>query len=57
VDSWKSDNQIQNHVLVTVVSYVKKVKKVKFSHYRPGVAQRVGRGKALIFHDLGTRRG
>ena len=30
--------------------------KVKFSRYRPGVAQRVGRGIALIFHDRGTRR-
>ena len=31
--------------------------KVKWSHYRPGVAQRVGRGIALLFHDRGTRRG
>jgi len=31
--------------------------KVKWSHYRPGLAQRVGRGIALLFHDLGTRRG
>ena len=31
--------------------------KVKWSHYRPGVAQRVGRGIALHFHDRGTRRG
>jgi len=31
--------------------------KVKFSRYRPGVAQRVGRGIALLFHDHGTRRG
>jgi len=31
--------------------------KVKCSHYRPGVAQRVGRGIALLFHDRGTRRG
>ena len=30
--------------------------KVKFSCYRPGVAQRVGRGIALLFHDRGTRR-
>ena len=30
--------------------------KVKCSRYRPGVAQRVGRGIALIFHDRGTRR-
>ena len=31
--------------------------KVKFSRYRPGVAQRVGRGIALLFLDRGTRRG
>ena len=29
---------------------------LKCSHYRPGVAQRVGRGIALLFHDRGTRR-
>ena len=32
-------------------------KKVKWSRYRPGVAQRVGRGIALLFHEHGTRRG
>ena len=32
------------------------VKKLKRSRYRPGVAQRVGRGIALLFHDRGTRR-
>ena len=31
--------------------------KVKWSRYRPGVAQRVGRGIALLFHDRGIRRG
>jgi len=31
--------------------------KVKFSRYRPGLARRVGRGIALLFHDRGTRRG
>ena len=31
--------------------------KVKRSRYRPGMAQRVGRGIALLFHDRGTRRG
>jgi len=31
--------------------------KAKFSRYRPGVAQRVGRGIAPLFHDRGTRRG
>ena len=35
----------------------RKVKvKVKWVRYRPGVAQRVGRGIALLFHDRGTRR-
>jgi len=29
----------------------------KWSRYRPGVAQRVGRGIALLFHDRRTRRG
>ena len=29
---------------------------VKWSRYRPGVAQRVGRSIALLFHDRGTRR-
>jgi len=36
---------------------LKKLKKVKWSRYRPGLAQRVGRGIALLFHDSGTRRG
>jgi len=31
--------------------------KVKWSRYRPGVDQRVGRGIALLFHDHGTRKG
>ena len=31
--------------------------KVTFSCYRLVVAQRVGRGIALLFHDRGTRRG
>ena len=31
--------------------------KVKRCRYRPGVAQRMGRGIALLFHDRGTRRG
>jgi len=30
---------------------------IKWSRYRPGVAQRVGRGIALLFHDRGTRTG
>jgi len=31
--------------------------KVKWSRYRPGLTQRVGRGIALLFHDRDTRRG
>ena len=31
--------------------------RVNWSRYRPGVAQRVGRSIALLFHDRGTRRG
>ena len=30
---------------------------VQYSHYRPGVAQRVGRGIALLFIECFTRRG
>jgi len=37
--------------------YQTKKKKVKWSCYRSGVAQRVGRGIALLFHDRGTRSG
>jgi len=47
------------HVLgssATIV-YSKKKVKVKWFRYRPGVAQRVSRGIALLFHDRGTRRG
>jgi len=32
-------------------------KKVKWSRCRPGVAQNVGKGIALLIHDRGTRRG
>ena len=42
-------NYWQIHVVVKV--------RVKWSRYRAGVAQRVGRGIALLFHDRGTRRG
>jgi len=37
--------------------YVGDMVKVKRSHYRPGVAQRVGRDIALLFNDRGSRRG
>ena len=38
-------------IIITIV-----IIKVKGFLYRPGVAQRVGRGIALLFHDRGTRR-
>ena len=38
-----------------IFDFVKK--EAKWSRYRPGVAQRVGRSIALLFHDRGTRRG
>ena len=49
-------------ILVTTVTKVTNVHwlfkvKVKCSRYRPVVAQRVGRGIALLFHDRSTRRG
>ena len=31
--------------------------KVKWSRHRSGVAQTLGRGIALLFYDLGTRKG
>ena len=39
------------------LTFLIQTEKVKWSRYRPGVAQRVGRGIALLFHDRGTRRG
>ena len=44
------------HQSCYIYALVKK-KKVKWSRYRPGVTQRVGRGIALLFHDRSTRRG
>jgi len=41
------------YIYVCVCVYIYKV---KWSRYRPGVAQRVGGGIALLFHDRGTRR-
>jgi len=50
-------HSIWNTLLYTRYIYIYIYMKVNFSHYRPGVAQRVGRGIALLFHDRGTRRG
>jgi len=43
---WYFINKRRKHILLK-----------KWSRYRAGVAQRVGRGIALLFHDRGTRRG
>jgi len=66
---WTSDKDICNVYIIiyitdrstdvwaTVYSKLNKKRWLKWSRYRPGVAQRVGRGKALLFHDRGTSRG
>ena len=49
---------LQRSVVNILTKFCKgKKKKLKFSRYRPGVAQRVGRGIAILFHDHGTRKG
>ena len=45
-----------SEVTVCLTLYESIDKKLKWSRYRPGVAQRVGRGIALLFHDRGTGR-
>ena len=42
---------------ILVIKGVVVYAKVKWSRYMPGVAQRVGRGIALLFHDHGLRMG
>jgi len=42
------------HTYIYIYIYLHK--KIKWFRYRPGVAQRVGRGIALLFHDRSTRR-
>ena len=53
--------RMRAHVVHTHVQhiyiYIYKGKKIKWSRYRPGVAQRVGTGIALLFHGRSTRRG
>jgi len=48
---------VRTHVIFVSPQYGTCFVKKKWSHYRPGVAQSVGRGIALLFHDRGTRRG
>jgi len=46
-----------NFLKLLALLYCNIKKNVKWSHHRSGVAQRVGRGIALFFHDRGIRRG
>ena len=50
-----SNLHTHTHTHIYIYTYIKV--KVKWSRYRPGVAQRVGRGIALLFRDRGSRRG
>ena len=56
-ESFSSLLILPHYVLKLLSTFYYKVKTVKFSHYRPGVAQRAGRGIALLIHDCGSRRG
>ena len=64
-NNWSSSSgvpysSLQNftvHLKSSLVADTTPIKKLKWSRYRPGVAQRVGRSIALLFHDRGTRRG
>jgi len=51
VETQNKTVETQNKVVETQNKVV-----VKFSRYRTGVAQKVGTGIALLFHNHGTRR-
>jgi len=58
--SYKSCSPSTGRVMNNYMDKLRSVKvkvKVKWCHYRPGVAQRVGRGITLLFHNCGTRKG
>jgi len=44
-------------IMIIIIIIITIIIKVKWSRYRPGVAQRVGRVIALLFHNRGTKRG
>jgi len=54
LDDWLLTDRLTALWLTDLLDYG--LVKVKWSRYRPGVAQRVGRGIALLFLDRGTRR-
>ena len=51
----KIPEKICIYIYIYIYIYIKV--KLKWSRYRPGVVQRVGRGIAVLFHDRCTRRG
>ena len=51
------DILIYIYIYIYIYTHTHTHTKTKRSHYRLGVAQRVGRGIALLFNDRGTRRG
>jgi len=61
IDKYLSDifgvNKGMKHEGVSMLPPCKFAVKLECSRYGPGVAQRVGRGIALLFHDRGTRWG
>ena len=54
---WASACVFSSCLLPVKVHNTQLKRKVKWSRYRPGVDQRVGRGIDLLFNDRGTRRG
>jgi hypothetical protein len=54
-ETWEPSNKLRSFGKSVRIRW--RNEKVKWSRYRSGVAQRVGRGIALLFHDRGTRRG
>ena len=57
VNSTKNKSTCSYTKFVDAIYIYVKVKKIKWSRYRPSVVQRAGRGIALLFHDRGTRKG
>jgi len=67
VNKWNFDNKgcVRLKTYIYIINYCKQWGclyiyinvNVKWSRYRPSVAQRVGRGMALLFRDRGIRRG
>jgi len=57
LSDWYIRIYIYIYIYIYIHTYIHTHIKVKWSRYRPVVAQKVGRGIALLFDDRGTRRG